>query len=123
MRCLSAFPTMTYTNQFYEPQMRIRKNMRNIEYSSNQHLTEYPQLVFQRKNNTNFKEEKMFHYKNNIGNHFKTTNGIFNDNEIYENSANYNFIPKNQINNRLKSAKYPSMTKYKKHKKKIILLI
>jgi len=118
MRCLSAFPTMTYTNQFYEPQMRIRKNMRNIEYSSNQHLTEYPQLVFQRKNNTNFKEEKMFHYKNNIGNHFKTTNGIFNDNEIYENSANYNFIPKNQINNRLKSAKYPSMTKYKKHKKK-----
>ena len=50
MRCLSAFPTMTYTNQFYEPQMRNRRNIRNIEYLSTQRTTEYPQLVFQRKN-------------------------------------------------------------------------
>ena len=118
MRCLSAFPTMTYTNQFYEPQMRNRRNIRNIEYLSTQRTTEYPQLVFQRKNNTNFKEEKMFYYKNKMGNNFKTTNRIFTDNEIYDNSANYNFIPKNQISNRLKSAKYPSMVKYKKHKRK-----
>ena len=98
---------MTYTNQFYEPQMRNRRNIRNIEYLSTQRTTEYPQLVFQRKNNTNFKEEKMFYYKNKMGNNFKTTNRIFTDNEIYDNSANYNFIPKNQISNRLKSAKYP----------------
>ena len=118
MRCLSAFPTMNYTNQFYEPQMRIRRNIKNVEYLSNQQTSEYPQLVFQRKNNTNFKDEKMFYYKNKMGNNLKTTNEIFTDNEIFDNSANYNFIPKNQISNRLKSAKYPSMVKYKKNKRK-----
>ena len=115
MRCYSAYPQSSY-NTYNNSESQ--NNINNIFYSNNRQ-SEFPQLVFQRKTNTNYKDEKLSYYKNKIGLKMNTAdnNNYYMDDGIIDNASNYMFIPKNNISRRLNSAKYPSLSKRRKNNK------
>ena len=115
MRCYSAYPQSSY-NTYNNSESQ--NNINNIFYSNNRQ-SEFPQLVFQRKTNTNYKDEKLSYYKNKIGLKMNTAdnNNYYMDDGIIDNASNYMFIPKNNISRRLNSAKFPSLSKRRKNNK------
>ena len=115
MRCYSAYPRSSY-NTYNNSESQ--NNINNIFYSNNRQ-SEFPQLVFQRKTNTNYKDEKLSYYKNKIGLKMNTAdnNNYYMDDGIIDNASNYMFIPKNNISRRLNSAKFPSLSKRRKNNK------
>ena len=115
MRSYSAYPGSSY-NTYNNSESQ--NNINNIFYSNNRQ-SEFPQLVFQRKTNTNYKDEKLSYYKNKIGLKMNAAdnNNYYIDDGIIDNASNYMFIPKNNISRRLNSAKYPSLSKRRKNNK------